>query len=1009
MKPECQEAFCRLWARVPAHVREVNFGLGHDAWTAKDIDSLADVLVEHADRFSAHKTDLGHCTALPFRIDLKPGTRPVKQRPYRRSPVINRKIKIEIDRLVSVGILRKSTSNWASPLVAVLKKDGSLRLTCNFKRLNEATIVPVFPMPLVSDLISALGGSKVFSVLDLMSGYFQAAIDESSIPLTAVCTSFGLFEWTRTPQGCSGSPANFQSLMAKVCDGLRKIQVYLDDVIVPSLTAAEHVVQLRELLVRFKEFDLKLSPKKAHIGSAEVTFLGHLITPFGLHPDPKKTDAMAKMKMPKTKSELRSMLGSVSYLRKFLPNLARNITDLTALLKKDVHFKFTAHHEQLTKAVLAQLASYEVLAFPDYDAAIDGTRKFRLTTDASISGFGAVLEQPQEDGTVRPLVYISRSTLPNEANWDVSSLECGALVWAIRKLRVYLYGIPFEAFTDHQPLLSFISMGEKKPRVQRMCDFLSAYSFTLSYRKGKENQVADALSRLPQPPTAADFDKCKLIEDGDLEVYFLGSRRRATRKLGSDSNAFISDPTENRFLRPVTLCTTEEVKAREWAGVQSELTRISLHRPSPSVLAINPSPSRPPHCPHSPVSSVGLQPFSGQYQPGLILHGHPIGATATERDVAGLLVDVGVVTRSSRPSTRSTTAAAARRPRRARDVGVEESPTPGRVATAHGDAALAPAGGQPSRPQGTPAARTPAARGRGAHPSAVGPAAAAVRTARQHEDDSAANPTTTQPGQRRTAAAAAREARRHPNDPAAAAPTAPPPPSCGRRSPSPRRSRSRTPRRRAPRAGTIPVPESQAAAASRYGEKFNHKTDLEWAAAQADDPLAATVIKRAHRWPMVSLPLPSRPGEMVAFDILGPLPKSKRGNVYILLVVDLFSRHVEPYALTSEEKTAQGCATKLADDCVVRWGCPKYLLSDRGAEFTARVAKDVYRMLGAKKRGWQSTKQDQLDYLQLTKDRQARAYQLVVESDRLTKEKHRANNEQLDNAITKRPNFSAGE
>ncbi|CAB1109315.1 unnamed protein product [Ectocarpus sp. CCAP 1310/34] len=461
MKPECQEAFCRLWARVPAHVCEVNFGLGHDAWTAKDIDSLADVLVEHADWFSAHKTDLGHCTTLPFRIDLKPGTRPVKQRPYRRSPVINRKIKIEIDRLVSCGILRKFTSNWASPLVAVLKEDGSLRLTCNFTRSNEATIVPVFPMPLVSDLISALGGSKVFSVLDLMSGYFQAAIDESSIPLTAVCTSFGLSEWTRTPQGYSGSPANFQSLMAK----------------------------LRELLVRFTEFDLKLSPKKAHIGSAEVTFLGHLITPFSVRPDPKKTDAMAKMKMPKTKSELRSMLGSVSYLRKFLPNLARNITDLTALLEKDAHFKFTAHHEQLTKAVLAQLASYEVLAFPDYAAAIDGTRKFRLTTDASISGFGAVLEQPQEDGTVSPLVYVSRSTLPNEANWDVSSLECGALVWAIRKLRDCLYGIPFEAFTDHKPLLSFFSMGEKKPRVQRMGDFLSAYSFTLSYRKGKDNRM----------------------------------------------------------------------------------------------------------------------------------------------------------------------------------------------------------------------------------------------------------------------------------------------------------------------------------------------------------------------------------------------------------------------------------------------------------------------------------------------------------------------------------------
>ena len=264
---------------------------------------------------------------------------------HRRSPIINRKIQIEIDRLISCGILRKSTSNWASPLVAVLKKDGSLRITCNFKRLNAATVVPVFPMPMVSDLISSLGGSKVFSVLDLLSGYFQAAIEESSIPLTAVCTASGLYEWTRMPQGCAGSPANFQSLMAIVCDGLERIQVYLDDVIVPSATAADHVGQRTELFLRFAKHDLKLSPKKAHIGAAEVTFLGHRITHNGLHPDPKKTDALTKMKMPTTRSELRSLLGSVSYLRKFVKNLAKRIKPLTDLLKKNTRFEFTACHE----------------------------------------------------------------------------------------------------------------------------------------------------------------------------------------------------------------------------------------------------------------------------------------------------------------------------------------------------------------------------------------------------------------------------------------------------------------------------------------------------------------------------------------------------------------------------------------------------------------------------------------------------------------------------------------
>ena len=98
MKPDCIEAFVRMWERLPTHLRDINFGLQHDAWSAKDIDRLAELLIEHKDRFSRHKTDLGHCTTLPFRIELKPGSRPVKQRAYRRSPIINRKIQVEIDR-----------------------------------------------------------------------------------------------------------------------------------------------------------------------------------------------------------------------------------------------------------------------------------------------------------------------------------------------------------------------------------------------------------------------------------------------------------------------------------------------------------------------------------------------------------------------------------------------------------------------------------------------------------------------------------------------------------------------------------------------------------------------------------------------------------------------------------------------------------------------------------------------------------------------------------------------
>ena len=159
---------------------------------------------------------------------------------------------------------------------------------------------------------------------------------------------------------------------------------------------------------------MKLSPKKAHIGAPEVQFLGHLVTPSGLRPDPKKIDAMLKMPLPSTKGEFRSLFGSVSYLRKVLPSLSTTVKDLHSLLRKDVRFEFTAHHTATAKKDLKRLVTSEVLAFPDYQAAIDGSRKNQLITDASKEGFRASFEQKQPDGKNRPLLYVSRTTLPSE-------------------------------------------------------------------------------------------------------------------------------------------------------------------------------------------------------------------------------------------------------------------------------------------------------------------------------------------------------------------------------------------------------------------------------------------------------------------------------------------------------------------------------------------------------------------------------------------------------------------
>ena len=356
-------------------------------------------------------------------------------------------------------------------------------------------------------MLDTLGGGPVFSVFDLLSGFTQLTIHPDTIPLTAFCTPNGLYEWLRMPPGAAGAPAWFVSVMRLVPVGFDNILVYLD-AIGPDDCPLHHVATLATFFARLRLHKLKLSPDKSRIGAARVVFLGHVILADGVRPNDARVAALARMPMPTDIKQLRGLLGGLSYYRKFLPNMAYHIRPVTALLKKGAAFEFASAREDTVRTLLAELAAPPILVFPDWDAVIDTSRPLRLHCDASAAGLGATLEQEQADGSIRPIVYISRATLGNEQNWTPMELEAGCVVWSIRPHIRYLFGLYFLVFTDHQCLQQICKIGETKPRIQRWMEFLSAY--------------ADFLSRLPLPPIADNVSGASALTDpDDLGVYLI--------------------------------------------------------------------------------------------------------------------------------------------------------------------------------------------------------------------------------------------------------------------------------------------------------------------------------------------------------------------------------------------------------------------------------------------------------------------------------------------------------
>jgi hypothetical protein len=368
---------------------------------------------------------------IEFAIELQPGTAPISKRPYRMPPAELAELKRQLQELLDKGFIRPSTSPWGCPALFVKKKDESLRLCVDYRPLNAVTIKNMYPLPRIDVLFDQLVGAKVFSKIDLRSGYHQIKIRASDIPKTAFSTRYGLYEYLVMSFRLTNALAYFMYLMNSVfMPELDKfVVVFIDDILVYSKNEDDHVKHLHTVLQRLRDHRLYAKLSKCDFWLREIKFLGHTISQDGVLVDPKKVQEVMNWKPPTTVRKIRSFLGLARYYQRFIPDFSRIAKPMTELLKKGVKYEWSQKCEDAFHALRQHLTTAPVLAQPD------NTKPFEVYCDASSTGLGCVLMQDN-----RVIDYASQALRPHEQNYPTHDLELAAVVHALQIWRHYLMG-----------------------------------------------------------------------------------------------------------------------------------------------------------------------------------------------------------------------------------------------------------------------------------------------------------------------------------------------------------------------------------------------------------------------------------------------------------------------------------------------------------------------------------------------------------------------------------------
>lgn len=488
---------------------ELGIKLDKTNFSQTDFQTLSNFLVANKDIFATSLADLTCTNVLEHKIETV-SEKPIRQRVYRTTPENRAEINRQCDEMLKLGLISESQSPWSAPVILV-NKAGSQekRFVIDYRKLNDVTIDSFHPLPTMDEVLDTLADKqpKIFTTLDLKSGFFQVPLAPESRDKTAFSTQSSHYSWNVMPNGLRNAPATFQSLMTSVLRNIlfKYCLCYVDDILVFSPDIQTHILHLDEIFKKLRNSMLKLHVTKCRFAIPEVKYLGHIISKNGLSADPSKVAAVQNFPRPTNLKTVRGFLGMAGYYRKFIKDFAKIAHPIHQLLKKSEPFVWSDACEDSFNKLKLSLTTAPVLIFPDLN------KDFVVVTDASKTSLGFYLTQEGPDGKQHPVSYSGRAVRAHEKTYTTTELELLAIMSALKHYHNYIANRFFTVVTDHVSLKYISSLKLETGRIARWALYLMNYNFKIVHMSGAKNVVADALSRreyspCPQPERTIEED-----------------------------------------------------------------------------------------------------------------------------------------------------------------------------------------------------------------------------------------------------------------------------------------------------------------------------------------------------------------------------------------------------------------------------------------------------------------------------------------------------------------------